>query len=139
MKPLIVLILMFATFISCSLGGANTANKNQSAGNVSKAQVSSTGISKLFNSEVCMVNNKFMGKEQIAVPLNNETYYGCCPGCVKTLKEDAASRFGTDPFSGEQVDKAIAFITIKPGTKEDVLYFQSEANAKKYFEKQTKH
>lgn len=134
MKPVIAFILVMATFISCSSGGADPANKKQSAEAISKAQISASGITKLSNSEVCMVNNRFMSKEQIAVPVNNKTYYGCCPGCVKTLKEDAASRFSIDLFSGKQVDKATAFIIIKPGTKDEVLYFRSETSAKKYFE-----
>lgn len=38
-------------------------------------------------------------------------------------------------MSGEDVDKAIAFIIGKPGSKQHVLYFKSEANAKEYFDK----
>lgn len=77
-----------------------------------------------------------MNSVQIAVPFNDKMYYGCCEGCVKTLKEDPTSRLAYDPLSRELVDKAIAFIIGKPGSREDVLYFQSEANARTYFKTQ---
>ena len=79
-----------------------------------------------------------MKSEQIPVPVNGKTYYGCCEGCVKTLKEDTSSRYAYDPLSNEQVDKATAFIVGKPGSKEDVFYFISESNANEYFNKYIK-
>lgn len=82
-----------------------------------------------------MVNDKFMNKDQTPVPGSGKTYYGCCQGCVSTLKNDTASRFASDPTTGESVDKAEAFIIIKPGSKDEVLYFKSETNAKKYLKK----
>ena len=41
------------------------------------------------------------------------------------LKEEPSSRVTYDLQSGEDVDKAIAFIIGKPGTNGDVLYFKS--------------
>lgn len=125
------LVIFLLALISCNSGGGNAKN------NVSSPSIkfSDSAITKLSNSQVCMVNNRFMKAEQIAVPLNSKTYYGCCEGCVKTLNEDSTSRFISDPLSGEQVDKAIAFIVGKPGSTEDVLYFKSETNAKEYFNK----
>lgn len=93
------------------------------------------GIIQIPNSQVCMVNNKFMAKDQIPVPINGKTYYGCCPGCVANLKDDTTYRFALDPQTRERVDKADAVIIAKPGTKEEVLYFKSEVNAKKFIEK----
>jgi YHS domain-containing protein len=120
--------------LSCNSGSENAAKKA-----LNTIKFSNTGITKLPNSQVCMVNNRFMNSEQIAVPVEGKTYYGCCEGCVKTLKEVPTSHFATDALSGEQVDKAIAFIIGKPGTKEEVFYFTSEANAREYFDKYLKH
>ena len=129
----IIFVLFLTALISC-----NSDSKNTAKNTFNTVAFSDTAITKLPNNEVCMVNNRFMNSVQIAVPLDNKTYYGCCEGCVKTLNEDSTSRFTTDPLSGEQVDKAIAFIIGKPGSKEDVLYFKSDANAKEYFNKTLK-
>ncbi len=133
----IVIVLFLLTLISCNSGRDNAATiKNTIANPVVK--FSDTAITKLPNSQVCMVNNRFMNSEQIAVPLNGKTYYGCCEGCVKMLKEEFSSHLTSDPLSGEEVDKAIAFIIGSPGTNGDVLYFKSEINAKEYFDKSFK-
>ena len=87
------------------------------------------------NNTVCMVNNKYMAKVQIAVPVNDKIYYGCCEACVVKLKEDAASRYATDPLSGESVDKADASIIVRPGSTDDVLYFKSPQGAREYLAK----
>lgn len=127
----IVFILFLLILISCNSGREKT-EKNT----FNTVIFSDAAITKLPNNEVCMVNNRFMNSVQIAVPLNGKTYYGCCEGCVKALNEDSTSRFAFDPLSGEQVDKAIAFIIGKPGSTEDVLYFKSETNAREYFKTQ---
>ncbi|MBX9893132.1 MAG: TRASH domain-containing protein [Chitinophagaceae bacterium] len=131
-SPIIFALILFA-LISC-----NSDSKSTAKNTFNTVIFSDSGITKLPNNEVCMVNNRFMNSVQIAVPLNNKIYYGCCEGCVKTLNEDSTSRFTSDPLSREQVDKSIAFIIGKPGSKEDVLYFKSETNAKEYFEKHFK-
>ena len=134
---LIIATLFSLALFSCNAGSEN--GKDNKANAVNPAfMFSDTAITKLLNKQVCMVNNRFMHADQIAVPLNNKTYYGCCEGCVKTLNEDTTSRFTPDPLSAEQVDKAIAFIIGNPGTKEDVLYFKSETNARAYFNKNYK-
>lgn len=130
----VVLVFFLLTLFSCNSDRNNAKNNTTSP----SVKFSDSAITKLPNSQVCMVNNRFMKAEQIAVPLNDKTYYGCCEGCVKTLNEDSTSRFTSDPLSGEQVDKAIAFIIGKPGSTEDVLYFKSEINAKEYFNKNFK-
>lgn len=127
-SPIVFVLFFLLVLISCNSGSKNTPKNT-----FNTVIFSDSAITKLPNNEVCMVNNRFMNSVQIAVPLNNKTYYGCCEGCVKTLNEDSTSRFSSDPLSGEQVDKAIAFIIGKPGSKEDVLYFKSDSNAKEYF------
>ncbi|MCC6503740.1 MAG: hypothetical protein IT362_11495 [Deltaproteobacteria bacterium] len=81
-------------------------------------------------SQVCMVNDTYMNKPQIPVTVEGKTYYGCCEGCVGRLKGDRSVRFSKDPVTGQEVDKAAAYITMQPdGT---VLYFKSMETAKKY-------
>ncbi|MDX5340336.1 MAG: hypothetical protein LPK25_15015 [Cyclobacteriaceae bacterium] len=77
------------------------------------------------NELVCMVNDAYMGKPQIAVPVNGKTYYGCCQMCVKKLNEQESSRMAIDPASGKKVDKVDAYIVLldEQGT---VGYFESE-------------
>lgn len=129
----IVFVLLLPTLIACKSGSENTAKNT-----FNTVMFSDTGITKLPNNQVCMVNNRFLNSEQIPLPVNGKTYYGCCEGCVKVLKEDSASHYTYDLLSNEQIDKAIAFIIGKPGSKEDVLYFKSETNAKEYFDKNFK-
>jgi YHS domain-containing protein len=79
---------------------------------------------------VCMVNDQDMGKAQIPVVVEGKTYYGCCAMCKERLAKDANARTGVDPVSGKSVDKAKAVIGKRPdGT---VVYFESEANLRKY-------
>lgn len=63
---------------------------------------------------VCMVNDAYMGKPQIPVPVNGKTYYGCCEMCVDKLNNIESARIAIDPFSGNQVDKSEAFIVVTP-------------------------
>lgn len=83
---------------------------------------------------VCMVNNMYMGIDQIPVLVQNKTYYGCCDKCVRDLNEDETVRYAIDPFSNVRVDKALAFITMNSKQKGAILYFESKENAKRYFE-----
>ena len=71
-----------------------------------------------------MMNNRFMGAQQIPVEVEGKTYFGCCAMCEAKLKNDPAARTGKEPVSGKPVDKATAIIGKKPdGT---VLYFENE-------------
>ncbi|HEX7182505.1 MAG TPA: TRASH domain-containing protein [Thermoanaerobaculia bacterium] len=79
---------------------------------------------------VCMVNNQFMNKDQIPVQVEGKTYYGCCEMCKERLAKDAAARTGTDPVTGNKVDKAKAVIAAFPDGS--VLYFESEETLKKF-------
>ena len=126
--PLLIIL------IACNSEGGKNAKINTAP----TIKFSDTGITKLANSQVCMVNNRFLNSIQIAVSVDGKTYYGCCEGCVKMLREDPTSHFTHDLLSGEEVDKATAFIIGEPGTYEKVLYFKSEANAKEYFDKYLK-
>lgn len=80
--------------------------------------------------QVCMMNNRFMGSEQIAVEVEGKTYYGCCPMCKEKLRNDAAARQAIDPISGNTVDKATAVIGAAPDGA--VYYFENEENLQKF-------
>ena len=81
---------------------------------------------------VCMVNDAYMGKEQIPVPVEDQIYYGCCQMCVTKLQNQREVRFAIDPFSGKEVDKAKAFIVLKSNGTDAVWYFKSGDNYKKF-------
>ncbi|WP_018628575.1 hypothetical protein [Niabella aurantiaca] len=79
---------------------------------------------------VCMVNDAYMGKQQIAVPFNGSTYYGCCEMCKDRIPKDASVRKATDPATGKPVNKASAYIVIT-GNNGEVSYFESAETYKK--------
>lgn len=84
---------------------------------------------------VCMVNDAFMGKEQLAVPFNGKTYYGCCEMCKSRIPKDASVRRATDPYSGKTIDKATAYI-VMTGAEGAVTYFENEQHYKDFIKKQ---
>ena len=86
----------------------------------------------LPHNKVCMVNNTYLGVQQIEVPVDEKMYYGCCEMCVDKLNRLESVRFGTDPLTGEQVDKANAFIVLKSKTTGEVHYFLSEENFEEF-------
>jgi YHS domain-containing protein len=80
--------------------------------------------------QVCMVNNQYMGKPQIPIDVEGKTYYGCCAMCKDRLGKDPSSRVAVDPVTGQQVDKASAVI-IQDATG-NVMYFTSEDTLRRY-------
>lgn len=81
-------------------------------------------------SKVCMVNDQYMGKDQIPTVVQGKAYFGCCSMCKEKLETQAAARTGTDPVSGNSVDKASAVIARDESGK--VFYFESEGTLKRY-------
>lgn len=81
-------------------------------------------------SQVCMINDQFMGRAQIPVVVGGRTYYGCCPACKEKLENQPASRMALDPVTGEQVDKARAIIVQDSAGK--VMYFAREDTLRGY-------
>jgi YHS domain-containing protein len=79
---------------------------------------------------VCMINDRSMANEQIAVEVEGRTYYGCCPMCKERLAKEEAARYAIDPVSGVKVDKSKAVIGALPGAA--VLYFESVANLERF-------
>ncbi|MFY0654359.1 MAG: hypothetical protein JXQ96_20145 [Cyclobacteriaceae bacterium] len=81
---------------------------------------------------VCMVNDAYMGKKQIEVPVGDQIYYGCCEMCVTRLQNQRETRYAIDPYSGKEVDKANAFIVLKQNGNDAVWYFSSAENHQKF-------
>ena len=89
------------------------------------------GLSRVTDaSQVCMVNDQFMGRPQIPIAVEGRTYYGCCAMCKDRLGKEPATRFARDPVSGEQVDKSSAVIVQDASGK--VMYFASEATLQRF-------
>lgn len=112
-------ILALAMFISSALSASAKAQPSED-----------NGLIQVDTKYVCMINNHKFEKEQIAVDVEGQTYYGCCEMCKEKLKKDAKSRMAVDPVSGKKVDKAKAVIgAASDGT---VFYFENVENMKKY-------
>ncbi len=94
---------------------------------------------RLDNNLVCMVNNAYMGKEQIPVIVGNKTYYGCCDMCKINLSKYPEYRSAEDPLTGERVDKADAFIVLNPNNSSQVLYFKDKDHYTTYYKQQIKN
>lgn len=88
---------------------------------------------------VCMVNNAYMGKAQIPVEHEGKTYYGCCQMCVKKIQTEREVRYATDPATGEEVDKASAYIARSPDGSDQVHYFESADNYRKFISRRTRN
>jgi len=116
LKELLSLMVFTALLTLCNPAG------------ISDAQASE--LKRVPTEQVCMVNDAFMAKKQIPIPIQGKTYYGCCQMCVSTLTNDADARQAIDPINGHAVDKATAIIGALPDGK--VVYFESEMNLKAY-------
>jgi YHS domain-containing protein len=81
-------------------------------------------------SQVCMVNDRYMGTAQIPVEVGDKTYFGCCPMCKDRLTNDATTRTALDPVSGEPVDKATAVLA--QDAEGVMYYFANEGNLRSY-------
>lgn len=122
---LIFLIAAFA-FPACARESAVTATSTEQASLVLPA-----GMSRVTDaSQVCMINDQFMGKPQIPVVVEGRTYYGCCAMCKDKLTQQPASRLARDPVTGQEVDKARAVII--QDTSGKVMYFASEDTLRRY-------
>jgi YHS domain-containing protein len=91
---------------------------------------------KLQTELVCMVNDAYMGIKQFPVPVEDKMYYGCCEQCVDKIKNVRQFRYAKDPLTGEEVDKASAFIVMKSEIDHSVYYFKSQDNYLKFHKEQ---
>lgn len=129
MKKITIGSLFFVVLLLVSCSGAVNSKP--------VGQAIAPGVIQLQNKQVCMVNDRYLNKDQIPVSVNNKVYYGCCAACVEALKNDTASRYALDGLTQEKVDKATAIIIPKPRTEDGVLYFVSAANAIEFMQHNT--
>ena len=123
-----LIIITFIGLVILGVIGYNTYRSIHPATWVSETE-------QLPANKVCMVNNTYMGVQQIEVPVEDKIYYGCCENCVTTLNQKPESRYAIDPFSGVKVDKSMAFIYLNPDSKYGgVLYFESTENFQAFSE-----
>ena len=102
-----------------SLAGAFAATA-QSADPAPKEEPTLQRVEAKF---VCMITDKHFDTKQIAVPVGDNTYYGCCEMCVQKLNANRDSRYAIDPVSGARVDKSQA--VLGAGPDDTVYYFES--------------
>jgi len=136
MKKIIVLFSFSIFLFSCGKGKQESTEPTSNRGGQIQAQFTTAQVSLgdlVPSDQVCMVNNDYMGRDQIEVIVDGKTYYGCCKMCEDRLPVDETVRVAVDPISKNQVDKADALIAIT-GSKGEVSYFENEANYKKYVE-----
>lgn len=124
MKQLILTLVLLLVALPVNAQGTDTGNNVEA------------WLKPVEAKYVCMVNNAKFEREQIAVEVDGKTYYGCCPMCKSMLQNDAAKRTGTDPVSGNHVDKAEAVIGADPEGK--VHYFENQKNFDQYMEEAPK-
>jgi YHS domain-containing protein len=122
------LLVLFFALATTACANESTAGSQPGS---QAAVVLPAGMSRVTDpSQVCMVNNQFMGKPQIPIAIEGRTYYGCCAMCKDRLGNDPSARTGVDPVTGQQVDKASAVIIQDSSGK--VMYFASEDTLRRY-------
>ena len=128
MKALSLLALSFV--IGLSACESSSTSTSAPAPVVEAAQLPA-GFERVADaSQVCMVNDQYMGKPQIPIAVEGRTYYGCCPMCKDRLAQQPASRIGKDPVTGNNVDKAVALMVKDASGK--ILYFENEDSLRRY-------
>lgn len=124
------LILIGLLLSACSRGAAPPSPSPSESAAVT-APALPAGMARVTDrSEVCMVNNIYMGRPQIPVQVEGRTYFGCCPDCKMKLENLPATRTAQDPVTGEPVDKATAVIT--RDASGNVYYFASEETLRRF-------
>jgi YHS domain-containing protein len=126
----LILIGAFVLSAACSRDSAPASSSEPSTSSAVSTALP-TGMSRVTdNSQVCMVNDQFMGRPQIPVAVEGRTYFGCCAACKEKLENQPAMRTAQDPVTGEPVDKAKAVIVQDGAGK--VMYFASEDTLRRY-------
>ena len=118
-------------FLALSAAGCRNDTAPSGEPTSSTAAALPAGMSRVTDpSQVCMVNDQFMGKPQIPIAVEGRTYYGCCAMCKDRLGKDPAARLARDPVTGQEVDKSTALIIQDSSGK--VLYFANEDTLRRY-------
>jgi len=118
---------------ACTSGGPQPGAASAPLGATAEAAPAAAALSTAGSltlipdaNQVCMVNNQFMGRDQIPMQFEDRTYYGCCAGCVTRIQSDPSVRVATDPVTGHQVDKATAVMA--QDSEGNVQYFESQGS-----------
>lgn len=132
MNVVFLLPLSFALALSaCESSSTKTAAPASAVQPAQPAEVLPAGLERVSDaSQVCMVNDQYMGKPQIPIEIDGRTYYGCCPMCKERLATQATARIGKDPVTGNEVDKSLALM-VKDATGK-ILYFENEQSLRRY-------
>ncbi len=101
-------------------------------GKIEKSKTEAKQDPSIKREYVSMYYNEIIDTPTEPVIVNGKTYNGCCEFTSEQLRTDSTTRFSTDPFSGEKVDKATAYIAPDPNKEKGVLYFQFRENYDKY-------
>lgn len=137
MKNVQIIIILFSViFAAACRQGTKPQNtdmeKSMNHKNEETAKIAYQKGDLVPHNEVCMVNDAFMGKEQIEVIHDGKKYYGCCKMCEKRIPEEEAVRMAIDPVSKKLVDKSGAIIAIT-GDNGEVSYFENDESYKAFF------
>ena len=134
LKTLIILALAAVLITSCESKKTETTTAVTENKAISKEIVQNNNPEKgknVPNNMVCMVNDAYMGKEQIEVPFEGKMYYGCCNMCKEKIPKDKSARYATDPHSLNKISKADAYIVVI-GNNNEVAYFENEGNYQQF-------
>jgi YHS domain-containing protein len=136
----LMLLLLSLLLLSCSDKEKESAESaSQPTAEASKmtekAASSAQNYEIVPNEKVCMVNDRFIGVQQIAIEANGTIYYGCCENCIEKLQKNLEDvRFGSNPVNETKVDKAFAVI-VRDKRSGSVFYFASKEDAQAFLNK----
>lgn len=130
MKTILFSLVVVAALTSCNRGSDKTSKvTKQFVTENNQTSVSIGGIVPSYL--VCMVNDEYMGKEQLEVTFKGKVYYGCCEMCKERIPNDMSVRTAIDPISKKEVDKSTAIIAITGGSGE-ITYFENKETYTNY-------
>jgi YHS domain-containing protein len=113
--------LALIAFASCFLAGFSL---------MAQQETKVDTVTRVDAKYVCFITKHKFDKEQLPVPVDGKTYYGCCDMCKAKLKNDVAARYDIDPVSGNKVDKANAVIGADAQNR--VYFFENEEDLKSF-------
>jgi len=112
----------------CLVGAfvAVPAASAQNADSTAEEEPAAPSLEQVEAPYICMITNKAFDTEQVAVPIGENTYYGCCQMCITKLNGNPESRYAVDPVSGTRIDKSEAVLGV--ASDDTVHYFESVKN-----------
>ena len=140
MKKIVVgaLAALSLTLTACNQNAAKNDEHAMHASAETQAGFADYKIGDIVpNDKVCMVNNEYMGRDQLEVQVDGKTYYGCCEMCQERLPNDPTVREAIDPVSNKPVDKATAVIALTDANGA-VAYFENNDTYNKYLKSAAK-